>query len=126
MKRFAMTVMGAVAATLLVLPVVHAADAASHFSADTFSADRGLSFDPGNVRFGYADGYWDNDHRWHAWPSAREARDFHRRFRDRIYGYRHTRYPNEGWRADDMDGGQHRVSDSAKPASSDSRGGPRS
>jgi hypothetical protein len=64
------------------------------------AADAGLSFDPATVRFGYADGYWDNDHRWHGWPNAREAREFHRRFRDRIYGYRHTRYPNDGWRED--------------------------
>lgn len=57
-----------------------------------------FSFDTASVRFGYADGYWDHEHRWHAWPSAREAREFHRRFQDRIYGYRHTRYPNDGWR----------------------------
>lgn len=109
MKRFAMAVMGAVAATLLgiTLPIVHAADETANFSAGI-----GLSFDPGNVRFGYADGYWDNDHRWHAWPSAGEAREFHRRFRDRIYGYRHTRYPNEGWR----DGDERRISDPGKPA----------
>ncbi len=58
----------------------------------------GFSFDPGSVRFGYADGYWDHEHRWHGWPSAKEAREFRRRHQDRIYGYRHTRYPNEGWR----------------------------
>lgn len=58
----------------------------------------GFSFDPASVRFGYADGYWDHEHRWHSWPSAKEAREFHRRFRDRIYGYRHTRYPKDGWR----------------------------
>lgn len=60
--------------------------------------DNGFSFDPASVRFGYADGYWDQDHRWHAWPSARESREFHRRYQERIYGYRHTRYPNDGWR----------------------------
>lgn len=59
-----------------------------------------FSFDPASVRFGYADGYWDHEHRWHAWPNAQEAREFHRRFQDRIYGYRHTRYPNDGWRDD--------------------------
>ena len=58
----------------------------------------GFSFDPASVRFGYADGYWDHEHRWHGWPSAREAQEFRRRFQDRIYGYRHTRYPNDGWR----------------------------
>lgn len=75
----------------------------------------GFSFDPASVRFGYADGYWDHEHRWHAWPSAKEARDFHRRFQDRIYGYRHTRYPNDGWR----EGLTVRGSGSEKRASSD-------
>ena len=119
MKRFGMTVLAAVAATWLctTFPAVYAADEAANFSSDA-----GLSFDPGNVRFGYADGYWDNDHRWHDWPSAREAREFHRRFRDRIYGYRHTRYPNEGWR----DGDERRVSDPGKPAALELRGEPKS
>ena len=123
MKRFVMTVMGAVAATLLctTLPVVHAAEEAPNSSAN-FSGGAGLSFDPANVRFGYADGYWDNDHRWHTWPSAGEAREFHRRFRDRIYGYRHTRYPNEGWR----DGNERRVSDPGKPSALEPRSDPKS
>ena len=89
MKRLNTLVMAAVAAALLsaTLPLTSAvAEEAVSFT-----------FDPGNVRFGYADGYWDMDHHWHAWPSAREAVEFKRRFPDRIYGYRHTRYPNDGW-----------------------------
>lgn len=70
------------------------------FLAGGAAAETGFSFDPASVRFGYADGYWDHEHRWHAWPNAREAREFHRQFQDRIYGYRHTRYPNDGWRDD--------------------------
>jgi hypothetical protein len=101
-KALALMVVGTVAAVLLcaTLPIVQAADDASGLSPDT-ALSTALSFDPGTVRFGYADGYWDNDHHWHGWPSAREAREFHRRFHDRIYGYRHTRYPNEGWRDGD-------------------------
>ena len=114
MKRFGLVVVSVAAAVSLctTLTVVRAADEASSFSAET-----PLSFDPGNVRFGYADGYWDNGHSWHAWPSAAEAREFHRRFRDRIFGYRHTRYPNDGWR-DAETGTQRRVSEPAKAASS--------
>jgi opacity protein-like surface antigen len=120
-KRLGLMLVVAVAVSLCAaLPVVQAADDVSSSSSDT-----ALSFDPGTVRFGYADGYWDNDHHWHGWPSAREAREFHRRFRDRIYGYRHTRYPNDGWRDGD-DNGQRRVSDPAKPMAPEQRTEPHS
>lgn len=72
--------------------------AVTMWSATPVMADDGFSFDPASVRFGYADGYWDQEHRWHSWPNAKEAQEFHRRFQDHIFGYRHTRYPNDGWR----------------------------
>ncbi len=63
-----------------------------------------FSFDVGNVRLGYSDGYWDSGHHWHNWSNAREARDFREHHRDRYVGDRHTRYKNEGWRDSDNDG----------------------
>ncbi len=80
-----------------------------------------FSFDPATVRFGYADGYWDHEHRWHAWPNPQEAREFHRRFQDRIYGYRHTRYPNDGWRDDAARGGAEKTGVRAKSSGNDPR-----
>ena len=81
-------------------------------------ADEGFSFDSASVRFGYADGYWDHEHRWHTWPHAAEARAVQRRFQDRIYGYRHTRYPNDGWR----ESGRPRKAGKAIDKDSDARG----
>jgi len=33
-----------------------------------------FSFRVGNVAMGFSDGYYDRDHRWHRWHSAREHR----------------------------------------------------
>src|SRR5258705_13811106 len=30
----------------------------------------------GNAAFGYSDGYWDRDHRWHAWRNRQESQYF--------------------------------------------------
>lgn len=84
------------------------------------AAESGFSFDPASVRFGYADGYWDHERRWHPWPNAREAREFHRRFQDRIYGYRHTRYPNDGWRDEERTQKSSKTSADKKQAGKDS------
>jgi hypothetical protein len=27
----------------------------------------------GGIAFGYSDGYWDREHRWHGWRDAQEA-----------------------------------------------------
>lgn len=63
-----------------------------------------FSFDTGNVRFAYSDGYWDYGRHWRPWPSAREAYAFRMYFGDRYRDGRHTRYPGRGWRDYDGDG----------------------
>jgi Spy/CpxP family protein refolding chaperone len=63
-----------------------------------------FSFDTGAVRFGYSDGWWDNDHHFHKWRNAREAREFRARFGDRYRAIAHSRARNAGWRDDDHDG----------------------
>jgi hypothetical protein len=63
-----------------------------------------FSFNIGDVRMGYSDGYWDNQHRWHNWRSSREAREFRRLHSDRYVNERHTRLRNAGWRDEDRDG----------------------
>ena len=58
----------------------------------------GVTFDSGNVRMGYRDGYWDNDHNWHKWRNSRETREFRNHYQDRYMAERHSHYPNHGWR----------------------------
>jgi hypothetical protein len=98
MKFARMTVIGAVAAAFLgsALPVL-ARDSVS------------FSFDVGNVRMGYTDGYWDNGHHWHKWRNAREHHAFRDAYHDRYMASRHTRYPNAGWRDNDGDGVPNRL-----------------
>ena len=31
------------------------------------AADIAVTFDPGNVAYGYSDGYWTNKHEWRTW-----------------------------------------------------------
>lgn len=62
-----------------------------------------LSLDLGNVRFGYADGYYDHYGYWHPW-NARDARAFRMAYRDRYWERRRDYYPNRGWRDSDRDG----------------------
>lgn len=63
-----------------------------------------FSFNDGDVRVAYSDGYWDKDHHWHNWRNSREAREFQRRHHDRYVAQRHTRVRNAGWRDEDHDG----------------------
>lgn len=81
--------------------------AAPSFADDAFR----FSFDVGNVRLGYTDGYWDNSHKWHAWHNAREAREFQARYHDRYVADKHSRFKNAGWRDSDGDGIPNRLDD---------------
>jgi len=59
-----------------------------------------FSFRVGDVAFGYSDGYYDRDHRWHHWRNAREHRWYRANYADNYRQYRHR-----GWRQDsDRDG----------------------
>ncbi len=55
-------------------------------SAPAMAQSFAFSFDSGNVRMGYRDGYYDHRGYWHSWRSAREARMFRERYRDRYRG----------------------------------------
>jgi hypothetical protein len=59
-----------------------------------------VSFDFGNVAFGYQDGYWDNSHRWHKWRNSREHREYRDQHHDDYRDGRHRRYHGQGWRRD--------------------------
>jgi hypothetical protein len=59
-----------------------------------------VSFTFGDVAFGYRDGYWDNNHRWHRWNNSRD----HRSYRSHRGGYyrdwNHDRNGGDGWARD--------------------------
>ena len=58
-------------------------------SAMTANAAVGVSFDIGNVAVGYSDGYMGNDHQYHRWAHASDAKRFRTAHKDQYHGYRH-------------------------------------
>jgi hypothetical protein len=65
------------------------------------SAQVSLSINvPGDVAYGYNDGYWDRDHHWHQWKNHEEATAWREHNADHYYDYRHDRDKGEGWRED--------------------------
>ena len=55
----------------------------------------------GNGAFGYSDGYWDREHRWHVWRNATERRYFRDHYGEHYADARHDRDRNDrdqGWR----------------------------
>jgi len=56
---------------------------------------------PGGIAFGYTDGYWDRDHRWHRWANRRAAAAWRAENREHYYAWRHNhRRHDDGWRDD--------------------------
>ncbi|HKQ11394.1 MAG TPA: hypothetical protein VJS85_09405 [Rhizomicrobium sp.] len=50
-----------------------------------------FSFRAGDVAFGYTDGYYDRDRRWHRWENARERNWYRARYYHNYRGMRHDR-----------------------------------
>ena len=73
-----------------------------------------FSFNTGDFRFAYSDGYWDNDRNWHSWRNAREAREYRVRHKDRYNNHRHNKHRNKGWRESDGDGVPNRHDDAPR------------
>jgi len=82
-----------VASTVAVLPLAVSTPAAAR-------SNVAVTFDYGNVAFGYNDGYWDRDHRWHRWRNVEERRRYRAAYREHYYDWRHDRYRDHdhGWR----------------------------
>jgi hypothetical protein len=64
----------------------------------TTQAAVSVHFDSGTVAFGYADGYWDREHRWHHWPNAAARHEWRERNREHYYSHVHTHDRGGGWR----------------------------
>jgi len=65
------------------------------------AADVTVGVGPGGIAFGYADGYWDRTHSWHAWKNHEEAEHWRAANRDHYYEWRHDRDGDKGWRDSD-------------------------
>ena len=53
--------------------------------------------DLGTIAFGYSDGYWDRDHRWHRWRHHRDWDRYREERREHAYEWRHDRDRDHGW-----------------------------
>jgi len=56
-----------------------------------------VTVDFGNIAFGYQDGYWDRQHRWHRWRHHRDWTRYRREQREHAYEWRHNRDRDRGW-----------------------------
>jgi hypothetical protein len=53
--------------------------------------------DFGGIAFGYEDGYWDRDHRWHDWDRREDWDRYRQEQREHAYAWRHDRDRDMGW-----------------------------
>ncbi len=58
-------------------------------------------WDRGGIAFGYSNGYWDNEGRWHKWQNQQAARQFSAEHRDKYFDRPQTRDRRDGVREDD-------------------------
>ncbi len=61
------------------------------------AAGVGISFNLGNVAFGYQDGYWDRSHHWHKWRNRNEARNYRAAPSNQYHDWKHDRNSDRGW-----------------------------
>ena len=50
------------------------------------------------IAFGYNDGYWDREHRWHNWRNRAEMARWREANREHFFARRHDREHDQGWR----------------------------
>jgi hypothetical protein len=58
----------------------------------------GVSFDIGDIAFGYQDGYWDRGRHWHNWQNQDEMQYYRSASGNHYYDYNHDRDSDNGWR----------------------------
>jgi hypothetical protein len=64
------------------------------------AADINVTFNPGDVAYGYTDGYWSRDHVWHKWDKPDYVEVYRKHPGAHYYEYRHDRDANMGWRGE--------------------------
>jgi hypothetical protein len=67
----------------------------------TARAEVNITVNPGDVAFGYSDGYWDRDHHWHAWRDQNEAEWYRTHYAQHYVAQRHDRERDQGWHDSD-------------------------
>ena len=70
-------------------------------SAPAAAAGVDFSITLGNAAFGYSDGYWDRDHRFHAWRNKEESEYFRNHYGEHYAAVRHDKDRKDrdkGWR----------------------------
>jgi hypothetical protein len=88
-------------AALLTLSFVFAVPALARAGTSVF-------VDLGGIAFGYEDGYWDRDHRWHEWERREDWDRYRREYREHAYAWRHD-HDGDGWRDEYWhDNGKHK------------------
>lgn len=60
----------------------------------------GVSFNLGDVAYGYRDGYWDNSHRWHKWRNRGDHDSYRNHQGNNYRDGDHDRYRSQGWHRD--------------------------
>lgn len=73
-------------------------------------AETSVFLDFGGIAFGFEDGYWDRDHRWHEWQRHEDWERFRYEQREHAYAWRHDRDRDMGWREEywHHDNGKHK------------------
>jgi hypothetical protein len=61
------------------------------------AANVGISFNVGDVAFGYQDGYWDRSHHWHHWRNQSQARSYRTSSGSQYHSWNHDRDADHGW-----------------------------
>ena len=86
-------------AAAIVLAIAGTTVATASIMSPVSAADIAVTFDPGTVRYGYNDGYWDTGHAWHAWAQPEHQQAYRAYKGAEYYDYAHSRDADQGWRA---------------------------
>jgi hypothetical protein len=62
----------------------------------------GVTVSVPGIAFGYSDGYWDQQHHWHAWKSREQMDAWRQANAAHFYERRHDADAAAGWRANDQ------------------------
>jgi hypothetical protein len=92
MKKLTQAALVAVAVALSAGTVAHVTPA---------KAEVAVTFNSGDVAFGYNDGYWDRSHAWHAWPSEQTRTTYQTSNHDHYFDRRHDVDKDSGWHDND-------------------------
>jgi len=65
--------------------------------AATAAGGASVTFNLGDIAFGYNDGYWDHGHKWHQWQNKDDMQSYRTAQNNQYHDWKHTRDSNQGW-----------------------------